>query len=136
MPRTSVDPVASLEELKGHGWEPSQQATVYDDTPEPDRQVSCVETMRLLQEINRANPLALNVLLDSAIDRMTRKETAKHLRVTERCIEYRRVWLHKHHPALAACLNAPPLNVRLAAPLGSDHPAPASWVNAPLYRPR
>jgi hypothetical protein len=138
MPRTSVNlgTSASLDEMKGHGWEPSEQATVYDDAPEPERQVSCVDTMRLLQEINRANPLALNVLMDSAIDRMTRRQTATHLRVTERTIESRRAWLRQHHPALAACLNTPPPDVRLAEPLGSDHPAPASWVNTPPYRPR
>ena len=107
MPRTSVDPVASLDEMKGHGWEPSEQATVYDDAPDPERQVSCVDTMRLLQEINRANPLALNVLLDSAIDRMTNLKMAVHLQKKRRCISYHRAWLKKHHPSLAACLNSP-----------------------------
>ena len=106
MPRTSVDPVASLDELKGHGWEPSQQAPVYED-PDPEAKVSCVDTMRLLQEINRENPLALNVLLDSAVDRMTRIQTAKHLRVKKLAVTIRRRWLRKHHPALAACLNHP-----------------------------
>ena len=109
MPRTSVDPVASLDEMKGHGWEPSEQATVYDDTPDPERQVSCVDTMRLLQEINRAKPAALNVLLDSAIDRMTEPETAAHLRCTERYVRKMRAWLHAKHPALAQCLHSPPI---------------------------
>ena len=114
MPRTSVDlgSSASLDEMRGHGWEPSEQATVYDDAPEPERQVSCVDTMRLLQEINRANPLALNVLMDSAIDRMTRRQTAKHLHVSVRCVEARRAWLNKYHPALALCLNSPSLRPR------------------------
>ncbi len=106
MPRTSVDPVASIDELKGHGWEPSQQAPTYED-PEPELKVSCVDTMRLLQEINRVNPTALNVLLDSAIDRMTSKEIGKHLQRKRRCISYQRAWLKKQHPALAACQNAP-----------------------------
>jgi hypothetical protein len=111
MPRTSVDPVASLDEMKGHGWEPSEQATQYED-PEPELKVSCVDTMRLLQEINRANPLALNVLMDSAIDRMTRRQTAKHLHVSVRCVEARRAWLNKYHPELALCLNSPSLRPR------------------------
>jgi hypothetical protein len=104
MPRTSVDPVASLDELKGHGWEPSEQATVYDDAPEPERQVSCVDTMRLLQEINRANPLALNVLMDSAIDNMTEKEICRHLRIVKDTVWRKKAWLRKHHPAIAVCM--------------------------------
>jgi len=112
MPKTIVDPVASLEELKGHGWEPSQQATVYDDAPDPERQVSCVETMRLLQEINRAKPMALNVLLDSAIDGMSVRESAKHLCVTRQWVTNCRAWLYRHHPSLALCLNHPPLRPR------------------------
>jgi hypothetical protein len=110
MPRkqNSVVPVASLDELKGHGWEPREQAEVYDADPPPDMKVSCIDTMRLLQEINRAKPLALNVLLDSAIDDMTRAETCKHLQKNARTIERCRRWLYKHHPALAACLNSPP----------------------------
>ena len=111
MPGTSVDPVASLDELKGHGWEPSVPPAQYDE-PEPDAKVSCVEAMRMLQEINRAKPLALNVLLDSAIDRMTEPETAKHLRKTERCVRKMRAWLRSKHPALARCLNSPPIRPR------------------------
>jgi hypothetical protein len=111
MPRTSVDPVASLDEMKGHGWEPSEQAPKYED-PEPELKVSCVDTMRLLQEINRAKPKALNLLLDSAVDKMTSKEISRHLKITVQYAEMLRHWLRLHHPSIAACLTNAPLRPR------------------------
>jgi DNA-directed RNA polymerase specialized sigma24 family protein len=102
----SVDPVASLDELKERGYEPSVEARIYEDPPDLESKVSCVDLMRLLQEINRAKPRALNVLLDSGIDRMTMPQIAKHLRIKTHTVHNLRTWMNKNHPALARCLNS------------------------------
>ena len=99
---TSVDPVASLDDLKERkGYEPSQPER------EPERESArqdTVEIMRAIYEVSAQKPVACLVLLDSAIGRLSERQSAKRLRVSFRYVRKMRRWLRDNHPALADCM--------------------------------
>jgi hypothetical protein len=100
----SVDPVASLDELKERGYEPSMDCGACNESGESARH-DTAEIMRTLYEISAVKPMACLVLLDSAIGRRSERETARRLRVSFRYVRMMRRWLRKEHPALADCLH-------------------------------
>ena len=100
----------NIDELRATGWEPTTGIGTFQDSETDaggdDRMTQLLMT---LQSINAKHATALNVLLHSAVGRLTRKETAHALRISEHTVQRCRVWLAREYPNLGACLNNPAL---------------------------
>ena len=107
MSKTSVDldrRCDSLDAMMAGGFDVTADTGQSTETQHGDEMDAGAVVLRKLYEINAEKPLAVNVLLDAAVGRLSEDKTAAHLKTNYRKIRRLRSWLRKEHPDMAACM--------------------------------